>query len=182
MYLHSRSVSHRCEFSQADGQWPPLRQHNFRTPHHCRGEHRSSAPAGGAIRCHISNNRYCGIPTGGNGKILFCTRALNDVVRIVFRAIPTGDNGNSLFCTHVLFHIAANIHRRTANGRPYGCDYKTVLSFREWQNTENLRRIFSIYYHCLNERLQQTTVCRGEHRSSLQVRDFKSFCHLGNGN
>ena len=34
----------------------------------------------------------------------------------------------------MLFHIAANIHRRTANGRPYGCDYKTVLSFREWQS------------------------------------------------
>ena len=31
----------RCEFSQADGQWPPLRQHSFKTPHR-RGEHRSS--------------------------------------------------------------------------------------------------------------------------------------------
>ena len=42
-FLHSRSVSHRCKFSQADGQWPPLRVQGFRTPHYCRGEHRSSA-------------------------------------------------------------------------------------------------------------------------------------------
>ena len=32
---------------------------------------------------------------------------------------PTGGNDNNLFCTRVLFHIAANFHRRTANGRPY---------------------------------------------------------------
>ena len=38
----------------------------------------------------------------------------------LFCASPTGDNGNSLFCTRVLFHIAANFHGRTANGRPYG--------------------------------------------------------------
>ena len=36
-----------------------------------------------------------------------------------FCAIPTGDIGNYRFCTRVLFHIAANFHRRTANGRPY---------------------------------------------------------------
>ena len=34
---------------------------------------------------------------------------------------PTGDIGNYRFCTRVLIQIAANIHRRTANGRPYGC-------------------------------------------------------------
>ena len=50
------------------------------------------------------------------------------------------DNGSILFCTRVLFHIAANLYRRTSNARPYGCDYKTVLSFREWQKTENLCR------------------------------------------
>ena len=57
-----------------------------------------------------------------------------------FCVSPTGDNGNRRFCTRALFHIAANFHGRTANGRPYGRDHKTVLSFREWQNTENLHR------------------------------------------
>ena len=45
-------------------------------------------------RCFVLNSRFCDIPTSDNGIILFCTR--------------------------VLFHIAANFHRRTANGRPYG--------------------------------------------------------------
>ena len=77
-----------------DGQWPPLRQHNFRTPHYCRGEHCSSAM-----------HRY-----------------------------PTGDNGNYRFCTRVMFHIAANFHRRTANGRPYGLLFFAERSFRQWQS------------------------------------------------
>ena len=38
-----------------------------------------------------------------------------------FCVSPTGDNGSNLFCTRVMFHIAENFHRRTANGRPYGC-------------------------------------------------------------
>ena len=49
--------------------------------------------AGGAIRISASNSRFYRRPTGGNG--------------------------NNLFCTRVLFHIAANFHKRTANGRPY---------------------------------------------------------------
>ena len=44
-----------------------------------------------------------------------------------FCVSPTGDNGIILFCTRVLFHIAANFHRRTANGRPYG---STILEHR----------------------------------------------------
>ena len=100
--LHSRGVSHRCEYSQADGQWPPLRQHNFRTSHYCRGEHRSSVGGSrNAIRVENGAYRLCGI--------------------------PTGDNGNSLFCTRAPIHIFANFHRRTANGRPYG---STILEHR----------------------------------------------------
>ena len=60
-----------------------------------RGEHRSSV--GGwrkAIRIENGNRR--------------------------FRVSPTGDIGNYRFCTRVLIRIAVNIHRRTANGRPYG--------------------------------------------------------------
>ena len=44
-------------------------------------------------------------------------RVENDAHRLC--AIPTGDIGDNLFCTRVLFHIAANFHKRTANGRPY---------------------------------------------------------------
>ena len=44
------------------------------------------------IRVENGNRRCCGVPTGDNGNSLFCTRALNDVVRIVFRVSPTGDN------------------------------------------------------------------------------------------
>ena len=61
-----------------------------------RGEHRSSA------------RRLPGSNSHSNRAYRFC-------------AVPTGDIENYRFCTRVLFHIAANIHRRTANGRPYGC-------------------------------------------------------------
>ena len=37
-----------------------------------------------------------------------------------FCVSPTGGIVSYLFCTRVLFHIAANLYRRTANGRPYG--------------------------------------------------------------
>ena len=46
--------------------------------------------------------------------------------------IPTGDNGCNFCCTRAPIHIFANFHRRTANGRPYGCGIKTCLSFRKW--------------------------------------------------
>ena len=41
------------------------------------------------------------------------------LAHIVFCGIPTGDIGNYRFCTRVVFHITANYHRQTANGRPY---------------------------------------------------------------
>ncbi|MGM9575199.1 MAG: hypothetical protein ACI3VE_04755, partial [Oscillospiraceae bacterium] len=45
----------------------------------------------------------------------------------LFYRCPTVNNGSILLCTRVLFHIAANFHRRTANGRPYG---STILEHR----------------------------------------------------
>ena len=53
-------------------------------------------------------------------------------MKIVISGIPTGNNGYICFCTRVLFHIAANFHRRTANGRPYGLYFFAALSFRKW--------------------------------------------------
>ena len=61
-----------------------------------RGEHRSSA------------RRLPGSNSHSNHAYRFC-------------AVPTGDIGSCCLCTRALFHIAANFHRRTANGRPYGC-------------------------------------------------------------
>ena len=67
-----------------------------------RGEHRSSARRLAESDSH-SNRAY-----------RFCD-------------VPTGDIGNYRFCTRVLIRIAVNIHRRTANGRPY---VSTVLEHR----------------------------------------------------
>ena len=47
VYNGSRRYFPACR--RADGQWPPLRQHRFITPHCCRGEHRSSAAAAGEL-------------------------------------------------------------------------------------------------------------------------------------
>ena len=77
-------------------------------PQFCRGEHRSSAR-----RLPESNSH------------------LNHACR--FYRCPTGDNGTCRYCTRVLFHIFANFHRRTANGRPYASVFFAALSFRQWQ-------------------------------------------------
>ena len=45
--LHSRAVSHRCKFPQADGQWPPLRKCNLTTPHPARRRRRPTFPSRG---------------------------------------------------------------------------------------------------------------------------------------
>ena len=75
--------------------------------------------AGGAIRVE-------------NGDFLYCFS-------------PTGNNGVSRLCTRVLFHIAANFHIRTVNGRPYGLLFFAERSFGQWQfpktSAENNRAV-----------------------------------------
>ena len=77
---------------------------------------------------------------------------------------PTGDNGIILFCTRVLFHIAANFHRRTANGRPYGCRV-FIDAFRQWLYTDYLNyhrsgcRNIETHYLNANWRSAKTEHC-----------------------
>ena len=39
--------------------------------------------------------------------------------RVSYLRVPDLYIGSNCFCTRALFQIAANFHRRTANGRPY---------------------------------------------------------------
>ena len=140
--MHSRSVSHRCEFPQADGQWPPLQalifnrsvilgMENIKTNSIVTGRAPAKAfllsvtpncPCGGVASEHrITVGASIARPLLGAQPIRIKNRAYR------FCVSPTGDNGIILFCTRVLFHIAANFHRQTANGRPYG---STILEHR----------------------------------------------------
>ena len=103
--LRRQSVHFRCPNDRAVKNLPPVGASIARP-----------LLAGGAIRIENGAYRLCAIPTAGG-----CREANRfESGGYSYCRCPTGNNGSILFCTRVLFHIFANFHRRTANGRPYG--------------------------------------------------------------
>lgn len=63
--------------------------------------------AGEAIRCHVSNNLFCGVPTSNNGNCRFCTRALIKIVGATIGSPRVGQspevNENMIFGNSAYF-------------------------------------------------------------------------------